>query len=189
MDTFARFGLSSRVGGRYGAWRADPALAGGGLAIDAGAHRIYLLEALAGPARSVVALMDEPGAEGSYGLVLAHDDGVFSSVDACYEAPPGVFDDRVEVVGSSGLAEVRGVEALFEGFAEGPALRVWSGGTWREQSFEDDWESSVVDSVQACCAALEAGARPPVGADEGQRLVTVIEALYRSAREGRRVEL
>ncbi len=37
------------IGGRYGTWRSDPAKAGGGLLIDAGAHRLYLLRALGGP--------------------------------------------------------------------------------------------------------------------------------------------
>lgn len=177
------------IGGRYGAWRADPGLAGGGLAIDAGAHRIYLLEALAGPAHSVLAAMDEPGSEGGYAIVLGHADGVFSTIDACYEAPEGVFDDRVEVVGSAGLAEVAGVEALFEGFASGPALRVWGEGGWRERQFDDDWTSSVIASVQAFCAAVEEQRPPPVGAVEGRRLVAVLEAAYRSARGGERVEL
>lgn len=177
------------IGGKYGAWRADSAVAGGGLAIDAGAHRIYVIEALGGPARSVVANMDEPGEEDTYGILLELEGGAVGVIDACYRAPQGVFDDRVELVGTDGLAEATGIEAQFEGFANGPALRVWRDGRWESRDFEDDWTASVADSVAAFCTALDEGREPPVGPEAGRRLVAVIEAAYRSAREGRRVEL
>ncbi len=177
------------IGGKYGGWRADPAAAGGGLAIDAGAHRFYVIEMLGGPARSLTATMDRVGSEEAFGVVLELEGGAIATIDACYHAPEGVFDDRIEVIGSSGLAEVTGVEALFEGFASGAGLRVWRGGAWEERDHQDDWTASVKASVHATCRALASGGEPPVGGAAGRRLVSMIQGAYRSARTGERVAL
>ncbi|MGI9557519.1 MAG: Gfo/Idh/MocA family protein [Solirubrobacterales bacterium] len=177
------------VGGKYAGWRADPEHAGGGLAIDAGAHRFYLIESLGGPVVSIAATMDEAGVEDAYGVVFELAGGAIATIDACYHAPKGVFDDRVEIVGSDGLAEAIGVEALFEGFASGPPLRVWANGRWEERQYPDDWADTVTASVQAFCTALEGDAPPPVDGLAGRRLVELIEGAYLSARTGERVEV
>lgn len=59
------------IGGKYGAWRSDPAKAGGGLLFDAGVHRVYVLRQLGGegPA-AVTAVMDRAGAEDGFVVTL-----------------------------------------------------------------------------------------------------------------------
>ncbi|MCD6727750.1 MAG: Gfo/Idh/MocA family oxidoreductase [Solirubrobacteraceae bacterium] len=179
------------IGGRYGAWRSDPAKAGGGLLIDAGAHRLYLLRALGGPVHAVSAMMDDPGSEERLVVTLEFASGALGVIDAAYGAPDGVVDDRVEAMGSRALAEVRGCEALFEGFAanDAPLLRLWSGGAWVDDPARGSWDDSVRASVRAAVEAIAHGERPPQGPAEGREVLALVEAAYGSARAGERVVL
>ncbi len=175
------------IGGKYGTWRARPELAGGGLLSDAGVHRVYVLRRLGGEVAAVSASMDAPGEEDMLAVTFELESGALAVIDACYHAPAGVFDDRVEVTGTEGLARVGGCEAFFERFAHGPQLELWRDGAWRPVNVEDGWRESVVRSVQSFVAAVAEGCEPPVPGTEGRRVVELIEAAYASAREGRRV--
>jgi predicted dehydrogenase len=177
------------IGGKYGAWRSNPDQAGGGLVMDAGVHRIYLLERLGGPIAAVTAVMDQAGREDLYSILFEFESGAIGTIDATYHGPDGLFDDQVEVVGTKAVAHIPGCEALFEGFAEGPALRVWRDGIWVEDASANDWAGSVKASVDAFCSAVDDGTDPPVTGDDGRRIMQIIEAAYTSARDGRRVEL
>ncbi|NOY57014.1 MAG: Gfo/Idh/MocA family oxidoreductase [Actinobacteria bacterium] len=177
------------IGGKYGGWRSNPAQAGGGLLMDAGVHRVYVLEALGGPITAVTAVMDRPGSEDRYSILFEFATGAIGTIDATYGGPAGLFDDQIEVVGTEAIARVAGCEALFEGFATGPALRVWRNGTWTERDSANDWAGSVKVSVDAFCAAVANGTEPPVTGADGRRIVQIIEAAYASAREGIRVEI
>jgi predicted dehydrogenase len=177
------------IGGKFGAWRSDPYQTGGGLLMDAGVHRVYMLERLGGLIRAVTAVMDHPGGEDLYSILFEFDSGAIGTIDATYYGPTGLFDDQIEVVGTEAIARVTGCEALFEGFADGAALRVWRDGTWMNHESADDWAGSVKASVDAFCAAVAAGTKPPVTGADGRRIAQVIEAAYASARAGRRIEI
>ncbi|MFQ5517542.1 MAG: Gfo/Idh/MocA family protein [Acidimicrobiia bacterium] len=177
------------IGGKYGEWRSDPSQAGGGLLMDAGVHRIYVLEMLAGPVAAVTAVMDRPRSEDTYTVVLEFAGGAIGTIDATYYGPEGLFDDRIEVVGTAAIAEVAGCEARFEGFAPGPAMRLWRDGEWTPHETADTWDMTVSRSVAAFFAAIDAGRPPPVDADAGRRTVRIIESAYQSALTARRVEL
>ena len=177
------------IGGKYGAWRSDPELAGGGLMMDAGVHRVYMLDRFGGPVAAVTAVMDEPGREDLYSVILEFESGAVGTIDATYHGPAGLFDDQIEVVGTAAIVRVTGCEALFEGFAAGPALAVWRDGTWTVHDTPDDWAGSVKTSVDALCGAIATGETPPVSGTDGRRIVALIEAAYTSAREHRRVEI
>lgn len=177
------------IGGKYGAWRSEPSKAGGGLLMDAGVHRVYVLERLGGPIRAVTAVMDQPGKEDLYTLLFEFVSGALGTIDATYHGPTGLFDDQIEVVGTKAMARVGGCEALFEGYATGPAWAVWSDGVWVEHPTDDDWAGSVKASVAAFCEAVDRGEPPPVTGADGLRIVALIEAAYQSAEEGRRVAI
>lgn len=183
-------GLYARlwIGGRYGGWRTDPDAVGGGLLMDAGVHRIYLLRALGGPVESVSAAMDRPRAEESFSVTLEFASGALGVAQGSYHGPEGTFEDRLDVVGSAGLAAVAGCEAFFEGDLRGvPPLRTRLGGAWADDPVTGSWEESVRASVQASLAAFAAGEEPPAGATAGRETVALIEAAYRSAESGERV--
>ena len=178
------------IGGKYGAWRTDPERVGGGLLMDAGAHRIYMLLALGGAVRAVSAVMDNPRAEDRFVVTLEFESGAIGVADGSYHGPDGVFDDRIEVFGERGLAEVAGCEAFFEGYlADGPRLRHFDDGVWSDLAVTGSWDASVRESVQAALSAFASGSAPPVDGRAGYETIRVIEAAYESAQTGCSVEL
>jgi UDP-N-acetylglucosamine 3-dehydrogenase len=170
------------IGGRYGGWRTDPELVGGGLLMDAGVHRIYCLRALGGPVRAVTATMDRPRDEESFSVTMEFASGALGVAQGSYHCPEGTFDDRLDVVGSEGLAAVAGCEAFTEGDLHGVApLRTRLDGAWEDDPVTGSWAESVRDSVQQSLLALERGEEPPAGVSAGRETVALIEAAYRSA--------
>jgi UDP-N-acetylglucosamine 3-dehydrogenase len=178
------------IGERYRGWREDPAIAGGGLLMDAGVHRIYLLQALGGEVTAVTATMDSPRAEERFEVALELAGGAVALAQGSYFGPAGTFDDRVDVVGTAGAAAVAGCEAYFEGdLGDEPQLRVRLGGEWSAADVTDSWDASVARSVHEALAAFAAGRPAPVGPTAARATVAVIEAAYRAAETGERIEL
>jgi UDP-N-acetylglucosamine 3-dehydrogenase len=178
------------IGERYRGWREDPAIAGGGLLMDAGVHRIYLMQALGGEVVAVTATMDSPRAEERFEVALEHAGGATSIIQGSYYGPPGTFDDRVDAVGTRGAAVVAGCDAYFEGeLRDEPQLRVRLDGEWRTEAVGDGWDVSVARSIHEILAAFAAGRPASVGPTAARATVAVIEAAYRAAETGERVEL
>jgi len=178
------------IGGRYRGWREDPAIVGGGLLMDAGVHRVYVIRALGGPVRAVTATMDAPRAEERFEIVLEHAGGAVAVLQGGYWGPAGSFDDRIDAFGSDGAATVAGCEAYFEGdLRDEPQLRVRRDGRWSDEPVADGWDRSVERSVHEALAAFAAGKAPAVGATAARETVAIIEAAYRSAERGERVGL
>lgn len=178
------------MGGKYGGWREDTTQVGGGLLMDAGIHRIYMAEYLGGPVSSVSATMDSPRSEDSFVLDLEFESGGRGVIQGGYHGPDGVFDDRIDIQGSNGMAEMLGCEAFFEGDLEGDVrLRTRIDGIWSDDPVVDHWDRSVIASVRAILGDLAEGRQPEVGLAEGRAAVAVVEAAYRSAETGRRVRI
>lgn len=178
------------MGGKYGGWREDAAQVGGGLLMDAGVHRIYMAEYLGGPVHSVSAIMDSPRSEDSFVLTLQFESGATGVIQGGYHGPDGVFDDRIDVQASKGMAEMLGCEAFFEGDLKGDVrLRIRLDGTWSDDPVIDHWDASVIASVQAILADFAAGRDPEVGLVEGRSVVAVVEAAYRSAETGKTIRI
>lgn len=177
------------IGGRYGGWRQDPEVAGGGLLMDAGIHRVYMLRELGGPVRSVSARMDEPRAELDFSLSFEFESGATGVAQGAYHGPEGIFDDRLDVLGTAGIAQVAGCEAFFEGDLRDVAqLRVRVDGEWQDEDVSHSWDSSVSTSVHSLLASFAAGEAPRVDAVAGRETVALIEAAYRSAEQGEPVD-
>jgi predicted dehydrogenase len=178
------------IGGKYGGWREDTAKVGGGLLMDAGVHRVYMALAIGGPVRSVEAIMDDPRSEDSFSLLLEFDRGAKGVIQGSYHGPEGVFDDRIEIQASDGMAEVLGCEAFFEGDLEGEVqLRARIDGKWTDQEVTGSWDRSVVDSVLSILSAFSKDEEAEVDATAGRDAVALVEAAYRSAERGQRVAL
>jgi UDP-N-acetylglucosamine 3-dehydrogenase len=178
------------MGGKYGGWREDAVKVGGGLLMDAGVHRIYMAIELGGPVEAVTASMDRPRSEDSFAIVLDFGSGATGVIQGSYHGPDGVFDDRIEVQASAGMAEVLGCEAFFEGDLTGETrLRTRVDGSWTDDPVTDTWDASVRRSVSAILGSLACGEDPEVGLAEATATVEVIEAAYRSAEQGQRVRV
>ncbi len=178
------------MGGKYGGWREDSSQVGGGLLMDAGVHRVYMAEYLGGPVSTVSAVMDKPRSEDSFVLTLEFESGATGVIQGGYHGPEGVFDDRIEIQGSAGMAEALGCEAFFEGDRSGDLrLRVRLDGAWVDDPVTGDWDESVIASVRACLDDLAAGREPEAGLAAGRSAVAVIEAAYRSAETGNSIRV
>ena len=107
-----------------------------------------------------------------------------------YFGPAGTFDDRIDAIGTAGAATVAGCEAYFEGdLRDEPQLRVRDGQGWSAEPVTDSWDASVARSVDEALTAFAGGRAPVVGAIVARDTVAVIEAAYRSAESGERVEV
>lgn len=176
------------IADRYRGWRERPEVVGGGLLMDAGVHRVYVMRAIGGPVAAVTATMDAPRAEEAFTITLEFASGATGVVQGAYFAPTGVFDDRIDVVGTDGMATVAGCEAYFEGeLREEPQLRVRTEGEWRTERVAGSWEASLHASVAQALTAFASGGSPVVDATAGRETVALIDAAYRSAETGERV--
>jgi predicted dehydrogenase len=134
--------------------------------------------------------MDDPRSEDSFSIALEFESGASGVIQGSYHGPDGVFDDRIEVQASEGMAEVLGCEAFFEGDLRGDTqLRTRIGGRWLDDPATDSWDASVRRSVSAILASFAAGEQPEVGLVEGRQTVALIEAAYRSADERRTISM
>lgn len=186
--------LRLAIGGKLGGWRADPDLTGGGLLFDAGFHRFYVARFLMGEVSAVSASLDtlRPREVGEdVGIVtLEFRDGGRAVIEAGYHAPKGVFDDQIEAVSADALIRIPGLEAHFERFSVGPQLEQWRDGAWREVEVETiEWPETVGRAVGNFIDAVRGKADLAADGQEARRIVEIVEAAYRSAIEGRRIEV
>ncbi len=174
------------IGGKFTGWRSDPVATGGGLLFDAGVHRFYMARALFGEVRELSAMTDVgPKAGENMAVVLMRfASGALGTIEANYHCPRGAFDDAIEVCCSEGMLYLSGLEADYEGFRTGPALRRYDGAWHDEHVPSGSWDDSVHASVQAFVNALQDGLAPPVDAHEGRAVVQLIRSVYELARSG-----
>lgn len=95
-----------------GAWRQDPATAGGGSLIDMGSHCLDLLEMFFGPAHSVSCFtqstVHQYASEDSALAMLQFANGALGMVDAFFCLPDEASQNRLELYGSTGSILARG---------------------------------------------------------------------------------
>jgi 1,5-anhydro-D-fructose reductase (1,5-anhydro-D-mannitol-forming) len=167
----------------YDTWRADGALAGGGTLLNQGTHAIDLAQFLAGsPIVEVSALADSDSIEDVSAAACRLANGALVTI-ASHQVIGGPPRNWV-AVGQDGWLEGRG--ATGGGAGDRVVLNV------------KGEEATVLasSSRSAYEAEIDAFARAATGAEEvngsgqdGLRVIAVSEALYRSARTGRTVEV
>ena len=172
--------LRLAIGGKFPGWRSDPLVTGGGILFDAGVHRFYVARLLLGEVDDVVALADRRREHGEEVAVigLRFRSGALGVIEANYHAPAGSFDDAIEICGTEGTLYVSGCEAEFEGFRTGPRLVRYDGSWHYEKTDQGDWADSVANSIHAFASSIVNGEEAPVTAEEGRRVVSLIEKVY-----------
>jgi predicted dehydrogenase len=184
-----------------GAWRQDPARGGGGSLMDMGGHTIDLLEMLLGPVREVSCSVrsavhgyaSEDGAVAS----LAFESGALGTVDAFFSIPDEASGNVLEVYGSAGSIIARGT--IGQGArGEMRARFARPGAAYSAQQAREAAEGVAVDpepinpyraEVEDFGRAVLEEREPEVGAEAGIRSSRIIDACYRSAREGRAIKV
>ena len=174
-----------------GNWRAQPNRSGGGVAIEAGVHLIYTAERLVGRIASVNAqtaklLSDPLPVEDSVVVDVRFASGALGVITLGYGC--AYFDDGCQVVGSEGAVLLNGIEgqALRQ-----PVLQVYAAedDSWSEPHVDWSWPESFVGIIRHFVRCIQAREKPIVTPDDGISAIAVVEAIYRSAEGGSRVEL
>lgn len=161
-----------------GRWNADPAVSGGGVLIDNATHGVDLVRHLAGPISEVLVAVGPAGqrveVEDSATLLARTEDGVLAQVDVTWSFRR-LGSTYLAVYGSRGTVEV--------GWQGGRACTI---GRPEPYDFGTGYRKieSLRANLAAVLAALAAGNPPPVSATDAVWAAAVIDAGYRSAREG-----
>ncbi len=191
-------------------WFWDAASAGGGAIIDMGIHGLYVAEWLMGDrVKRVYTELGTlkwtehcgPGTEDSAFVTLRFDNGAIGELLNSW-AIAGGRDVRAEIYGTAGTIHVdkaRGETGLLaysqEGY--GPPIEVEAAlrphvSTNRGWHFPtaDPWhQHGHAYAVRHFVDVVRDGATPRCTLEEGRRALELVEAAYRSAREGRPVEV
>ncbi len=184
-----------------GGWRGTWALDGGGAMINQSIHYVDLIQWYMGPAKAITALtgrLAHPRIEvEDTGLALVEwANGALGVIQGTTAAWPG-FPRRIVISGDAGSAVL-----------EEDAITLWQ---FKAKQAEDDearerlargeaMGSGAADpmafspenhrrQLEDFCSALTKGTKPLVEGREGRKAVEIILAIYKSAEEGRRVEL
>ena len=192
------------IQGHYAStWRADPAVAGGGALIEHSIHDLDVLAWLLGPVVEVWAstanFAGHPGVEDVAHVTLSHSSGARSALVSlwhqilsrpstrrlevfCRERLFWLDDDLagpLHVEGPGGPEPDRGPGPAFQKLAEGLAVR-------------DQWRvplAAYAGPDRDFLACLAEGRAPLPGMAEALRAHVVVDAVYRSAAEGRPVAI
>ena len=170
-DRLGKFDLTS--------WRYTAAGMPGGVMLQIGIHYVDVLEYLIGPVKAVngsVAQLVLPGDNPDVAsLILEHENGALSTVNACYASASEYY-----------LMNVYGKEAsAYYDFHQG--LRFLKRGSERSEPVQFTKNDAFVDELEEFAAAVRGGPRPEMDGDRATRSLAVIRAGVLSAREGRRV--
>ena len=175
-------------------WRGSWLLDGGGALINQGSHTVDLLLWLMGDVSSVFGLtrtaLHEIEVEDTALAMLTFASGAVGTLEATTAAYPG-YPRRVELTGTEGTVIVEGDRVAAVDLRTPPDTPPPGGGTANPAA-----NSPTVSDVSGhrelladFLRAVETGSTPRCDAREARRSVGLIEAIYRSAREGAPVEV
>jgi predicted dehydrogenase len=189
--TAARVGFFSDYPPQPGAWHHDPQISGGGPLMDLAPHCVDLLRYLCGPVTEVRAMVDtlasRSAVEDTATLLLRLENGAQAVVTTHWSTANHDPEhlNSIEIYGTHGTILAAPIQAkdssgslrliTVEGIQDFPVAR---GGP-----------RPHVALLEAFGQALKSSQPVPVPGQEGLAGLAVIEAAYRSAREGRAVRL
>ncbi len=164
--------------------RLDPDLAGGSL-MDVGCYAVNAVRLFLGDPEQVYATTAD-----------TMDSGVDTELAAIFEYEEGVTAEISSGFTTTGTQSYR-IEAT-NGWLEAPEAFVprGDGGTELEYEIDDRTVTERFDAtnqyaleIEHFVDCVESGTKPETDADDAVRTMTIIDALYESAREGRPVSL
>jgi UDP-N-acetyl-2-amino-2-deoxyglucuronate dehydrogenase len=169
-------------------WRGTFALDGGGALINQAIHTVDLLQWLFGPVKQVCARtatrIHSIEAEDTVAAVLEFASGALGTIEATTSVFPG-YSRRVELTGAEGTLILEG-DRLVSADLRTPA----DVGTAKPTDLESTASPVVSDSsahqrvFEDFIRAIETNGTPACDAREGRDSVAIVEAIYRSARQG-----
>lgn len=178
-------------------WYVRRALAGGGALLDEGVHAADLLALLFGLPRTVVAEVSDAAlgleVEDLGIATFRWDSGLLGEIVSSFTF--AAADVSIELYGTRGTLLVAGVDLASRDITSTDFLRAY-----RADQPERRWETLDVvprfkqgmfhqQNAIAFVDALEQGAPPPITVEDGLRACRMIDAAYRAAHSGTRVEV
>ncbi|MBP5231459.1 MAG: Gfo/Idh/MocA family oxidoreductase [Clostridia bacterium] len=178
-----------------GAWRGTKAVDGGGALMNQGIHGIDLLLYLAGPVKRVSAfsktLIHDIEVEDTLSAILEFECGALGVVQATTSVYPG-YPRRLELNGDRGTivlneGSIERWDILNENREDVVVQPSFTGGSFATPTAIsiDGHARQIRDVIRA----IKTGTKPLIDCREGRKPVELILAIYRSAEEGRPVEL
>lgn len=163
------------------AWRWNPAISGGGQLMDIGSHRLDICHCLFGPAAEVTAWTDPhppDRVEKAVSATVTYQSGVVLSilVDEGIAFP----EDCLEIQGTRGRAVARPFDTNL-------TVHTSAGGR-KSYSFQVPQPSHQL-LIEHFRDVLRGETEPLIPGEEGMHANLVIDAIYRSAAEGRAVQV
>lgn len=172
-------------------WRGRRHLSTGGVLSTQAIHFLDILLWLSGPATDVQAWTDRLASpdqdhEDTVGVVLKFGSGALATLSATSASP--IMDDftgtRIELHGTGGYVVVDGDQLRIAELADGPELTAPPFPPIPPGAEEIIFGSGHVYEVMDFVRTVRRGERAPIPGADGRHLMAVIEAAYRSARDG-----
>ena len=184
-----------------GAWRQDPALAGGGSLIDMGGHLIDLLEMFFGPVSEVSCFIHNSvhqyQSEDSAAALLRFANGAMATVDTFFCIPDEAGDNVLELYGSRGSILAKGT--IGQGSQGQMLARLGAAGAgYDAQQLRDSAAGFEIApepvntyraEIEEFSQALLDGRPSCLSGQIGLRNQMVLAACYESARAGRAISV
>jgi UDP-N-acetyl-2-amino-2-deoxyglucuronate dehydrogenase len=176
-------------------WRGTEALDGGGALMNQGVHTVDLLLWLFGPVRRVfgktIAGLHAIDVEDTAVAVLEFANGAIGTLEAATSAYPG-YSRQIELTGSNGTVRLDGddlaaIDLKDARDDERPAPSRRATASAASAVVADP--TAHVRVFEDFIRAIERRAAPACDGPGGRHSVALIEAIYRSARTGQRIDL
>ena len=172
-----------------GAWRLKRALSGGGSLMDMGVYSLQAARYMTGEEPVAVTARESTDrrdprfreVEDMIQWTLEFPSGAMASCQSMYSAN----QNRILTMGETGRIELEPA-TRYDG------QKMWTGKDGRERSVTPPpapWTNQFVGQLDHLPACIASGGEPIVSGEEGLRDMRIIEAIYRSAREGRTIRL
>jgi predicted dehydrogenase len=164
-----------------GSWRYTSEGMPGGVMLQIGIHYADVLEYLIGPIKSVmgsVAQLVLPGENPDIAsLILEHENGARSTLNACYASASEYY-----------LMNIYGKEATaYYDLHQG--MRFLKRGNDHTESVSYDKNDTIVEELEEFAAAVRGQGQPEMDGEKATASLAVLLAGVKSARDGRRIEV
>ena len=185
-----------------GAWRQQPEQAGGGALMDMGVHVIDLIAYITGsPVTQVAAMQDTLSfsyqVEDSSSVLMRLENGALCTLQSHFNIPDEAADWRLDLFGTRGCLLGQGVLGQVDGGKLDLLSLKDAGGYDSQQNghaagfvpLEADFGDLYTREIDSFCHSLLTGAPLEAPAEAALQAQKVVEAAYRSQKEGIRVSL
>jgi glucose-fructose oxidoreductase len=167
-------------------WRLRRALSGGGSLMDIGIYALNAARYVTGEEPIAVTAHENTDhndprfreVEDQIAFTLEFPSGVIGSCHSMYSAN----QNHILMMGERGRVEM-------EPATRYSGNRMWTGRDGRETELEPPARNQFAGQLDHLSECILTGREPIVGGEEGLRDIRLIEAIYRSAREGRTIRL